>query len=389
MHAVLHNKRLKTISRRHPWVFSGAIRRFEGSPKAGDIVPLMSEDGHFLARGMWNPASSIRMRVLTWDDEDINEAFWERQLRNAINRRGKIPIGGARRLINAENDYLPGLIVDQYDEWVVLQALVAGIDQRKTLIAEILAGILHPRGIYERSDSDARGREGLPEETGMLWGQDPPEQIEIKEGNHRFLVDVREGHKTGFYLDQRENRQLLADMMPSEARVLNVFSYTGGFAAYAYGGGADYVMSVDASESVLALADKNLALNGFEDTPLVAADAFDLMRELRDDGEEYDVIVLDPPKFAKTAKQVNTAVRGYKDINLLALQMIREGGLLMTFSCSGSVDADLFRKVVFGALEDSGREAQVLKQLEAPSDHPVALTFPEGSYLKGLLLRVI
>lgn len=389
MHAVLHDKRLKTISRRHPWVYSGAIRRFEGKPGAGDLVSLFSEDGVFLARGMWNPTSSIRLRVLTWEDEPIDSPFWRRRLSQAIQRRGKIPAKGARRLVHAENDYLPGLIVDQYAEWVVLQALTIGMDQRKAEIGAILAGLLKPRGVYERSDGDARHREGLPDVTGVLWGEEPPALVEIEEGDYRFLVDIRAGHKTGFYLDQRENRQLLSEIVEQGAQVLNAFSYTAGFSLNAYGAGADYVLSVDASESVIGLADENLKLNGFDDAPLIAGDAFNILRELRDEGEEYDLIILDPPKFAKSNHQVDAALRGYKDINLLAMQMIREGGLLMTFSCSGAVSADLFRKVVFGALEDSGREAQVLRQLEAPPDHPVALTFPEGAYLKGLLLRIV
>jgi 23S rRNA (cytosine1962-C5)-methyltransferase len=389
MQAVLHKDRQKTIHRRHPWIFSGAIRRFSGSPKAGDVVTLTSEDDTFLARGLWNPASSIRMRVLTWEDEPIDTAFWRRRLRESVERRGKIPRGEARRLVNAENDYLPGLVVDQYGDWLVLQALAAGIDQRKQELAELLADIVKPRGIYERSDVDIRAREGLNAATGLLWGEEPPPLIEITENENRFLIDTREGHKTGFYLDQRENRAILGQVIEPGMRVLNAFAYTGGFAAYAYAAGADAVVSVDSSESVLELADKNLILNGFEDTPLIAADVFELLRDYRAEGEKFDCIILDPPKFAKSTAQVDAALRGYKDINLLAMSLLRPGGLLMTFSCTGTVETELFRKVVFGALVDAGREAQVLRQLSAPDDHPVALTFPEGAYLKGLLCRVI
>lgn len=389
MKAVLHNDRLKTIQRRHPWVFSKAIKRFSGNPSAGDIVTLVSEDGNFLARGLWSPQSSIRLRILTWDDEPIDADFWENRLKQAVAWRGEIPNNEARRLVHAESDYLPGLIVDKYGEWLVLQALTVGIDRYKHELAEILNGSLHPRGIYERSDVDVRAREGLPESTGLLVGAEPPPLIEITENNHRFLVDIQQGHKTGFYLDQRDNRQLCANFIKPGMRVLNLFSYTGGFAVYAYSAGAETVISVDASESALELADKNLALNGFEDTPLLAGDVFEIMRDYRRDGETFDMIILDPPKFAKSAKNVESALRGYKDINLLAWQLLNPNGILMTFSCSGLVETDLFRKVVFGALEDSGREAQVLKQLEAPPDHPVALTFPEGAYLKGLLCRVV
>jgi 23S rRNA (cytosine1962-C5)-methyltransferase len=388
MQAILHNNRLKTISRRHPWVFSGAIRRFTGQPKAGDLVTLASEAGEFLGRGMWNPASSIRMRVLTWQDEPINADFWRRRLQQAINSRGPIPPHQARRLVNAESDYLPGLIVDQYGEFVVLQALTPAIDQHKTLLAELLADLLQPIGIYERSDSEAREREQLSSSTGVLWGVEPPDLVEISEDEHRFYVDLKHGHKTGFYLDQRENRRVLADHLPKGARVLNTFCYTGAFSVYAYGAGAAEVLSVDSSEEVLALAEKNLALNGFEDSAVIAGDVFRFLRQLRSEEQQFDAIVLDPPKFAKNTAQVEAALRGYKDINLLALQLLRPGGLLLTCSCTGTVETELFRKVVFGALEDSGREAQVLRQLSAPPDHPVALTFPEGQYLKGLLCRV-
>jgi 23S rRNA (cytosine1962-C5)-methyltransferase len=389
MLAILHNDRLKTIQRRHPWVFSGAIRRFTGNPQAGEIVTLASEDDRFLARGMWNPASNIRFRSLTWEDEPIDDAFWMRRLREAIHRRGGIDRREARRLVNAENDYLPGLVVDQYGDWLVLQALAAGIDQRKYLLADMLQEIVKPQGIYERSDVDVRKQENLKPTTGLLLGEEPPDLIEITEHDHRFLVDVRRGHKTGFYLDQRENRRILADHLPKGARVLNCFSYTGGFAVYAYAAGAEVVYSVDSSNDVLELADQNLELNGFAESPLITGDVFQLLRDYRDQGEQFDVIILDPPKFVKRADQLESSLRGYKDINLLAFGLLRPEGLLMTFSCSGLVETDLFRKVVFGALEDSGREAQVIRQLSAPPDHPVALTFPEGAYLKGLLCRVL
>lgn len=389
MKAVLHTDRLKTIHRRHPWIYSKAIKRFTGTPGAGDVVTLVAESGEFLAKGLWSPHSTIRLRVLTWEDEPIDSDFLEARLKQAIAWRGEIPSNEARRLVHAESDYLPGLIVDKYGEFVVLQALTAGIERYKYELADILNDLLHPRGIYERSDVDVRAREGLPEITGILLGEKPPELLEIHEHGHRLLVDIQRGHKTGFYLDQRENRRICADFVRPGMRVLNLFSYTGGFAVYAYHAGAESVISVDASESILELADKNLTLNGFVDTPLIAADVFELLRDYRTEGETFDMIILDPPKFAKSAKNVEAALRGYKDLNLIAWQLLNPNGILMTFSCSGLVEPDLFRKVVFGALEDSGREAQVLKQLEAPTDHPVALTFPEGQYLKGLLCRVL
>jgi 23S rRNA (cytosine1962-C5)-methyltransferase len=389
MIAYLHKDRLKTVQRRHPWIFSRAIRRFEGNPGPGDIVTLVSEDGVFLARGLWNPASSIRLRVLTWDDEPIDDDFWARRIRASVSRRGVLHPRAGRRLINAESDFLPGLIVDQYGDWLVTQVLSTGIDQRKGLLAEILADVVKPEGIYERGDADGRKREGLDDVSGVLWGKEPPDLVDIIEDEHQFRVDVRAGHKTGFYLDQRENRRLFAESITPGMRVLNAFAYTGGFAVYAYAAGADSVISVDSSEPSLALAEENLKLNGFGDEPLIAGDVFEVMRDYRDAGEQFDAIILDPPKFAKHPKQVETGLRGYKDINLLAWQLLRPGGLLMTFSCSGSVSTDLFRKVVFGALADAERDAQVLRELQAPPDHPVALTFPEGAYLKGLLCQVL
>lgn len=389
MKAVLHNDRLKTIQRRHPWIFSKAIKRFSGSPGSGDVVTLVSEGGDFLARGLWSPESTIRLRVLTWEDELIDTGFWEKRLKRAIAWRGSVPPNEARRLVHAESDYLPGLVVDQYGGWLVLQALTAGIDRYKHDIAEILNKLLNPRGIYERSDVDVRAREGLKETTGLLLGETPPDLVEILENNHRFWVDIQHGHKTGFYLDQRENRQICADFVQPGMQVMNLFSYTGGFSVYAYAAGAETVISVDASHAALELADQNLALNGFSDTPLLAGDVFEVLRDYRREGQTFDMIILDPPKFAKSSQNLESALRGYKDINFLAWQLLKPNGILMTFSCSGLVAADLFRKVVFGALEDAGRDAQVLRQLEAPPDHPVALTFPEGAYLKGLLCRVI
>jgi 23S rRNA (cytosine1962-C5)-methyltransferase len=387
--AVLHEDRIRTVYRRHPWVYSRAIRRFSGAPQAGDIVTLVSEEGKFLARGMWNEQSSIRLRVITWEDEAITPAFWEGRLKQALALRGPIPPGQARRLVNAENDYLPGLIVDQYGEWLVLQALTAGIEREKTLLAEILQGLTGARGVYERSDSDARSREGLGLAEGPLWGEAPPDLIEIQENGRAFAVDIRIGHKTGFYLDQRENRRLLADFIPAGARVLNTFCYTGGFSVYAQAAGAGEVLSVDSSAEALNLAAQNLEKNGGTAEGLIQADVFQQLRHYQKNKERFDVIVLDPPKFAKKAEQLAQAIRGYQDINRLAWELLRPGGLLMTYSCSGAMTADLFRKVVFGTLEDVGRDAQVLQQLSAPSDHPVALTFPEGEYLKGLLCRAL
>ncbi len=398
---IIRDDRTQMFEKRHPWVFSGAIQSVNGEPADGDIVALRDQDGKFLARGYWNHQSQIRVHVLTWDEnQTITDEFWRSRLERAIDARAventqHHTIPNAYRLVNAENDYLPGLVVDRYADWLVLQALTMGIDRRKQLIAKLLMEILSPAGIYERSDADVRSKEGLPPVSGLLAGRKPPALIEIDENGRRFLIDVYNGHKTGFYLDQRENRALLGNWLRFDAQndtrtVLNCFSFTGGFAVYALDGMAKRVINVDASADALALARRNITLNGFaaKDEDFVVGDVFDVLRQYRTAGQQFDIIVLDPPKFAQSQKQVESACRGYKDINLLAFQLTKPGGMLMTFSCSGLVDADLFQKVVFGALADSKRDAQILARLTAGPDHPVSLTFPEGMYLKGLWCRV-
>jgi 23S rRNA (cytosine1962-C5)-methyltransferase len=394
--------RKKAIMRRHPWVFSGAIARTEGGPKDGDVVAVRSESGEFLARGYWNSRSAIRVRLLSWDEsEALDESFWRRRLERAIharqveNRIYEHATPNAYRLVNAENDGLPGLVVDRYADWLVIQALTLGIDARKTMLVDLLEDLLHPAGIYERSDVDVRQKEGLPAVTGVLKGKEPPDLVEIDENGRRFLIDVRHGHKTGFYLDQRANRATIGDWFrwdegASERIVLNAFAYTGGFAVYALESLAKRVINIDSSAEMLKLARQNIALNGFA-TPVedfVEGDVFEVLRYYRDTGQQFDMIILDPPKFAQSPNQVESAARGYKDINLLAFRLLKPGGVLATFSCSGAITADLFQKIVFGALIDAGREAQIVRYLAQSADHPVALTFPEGAYLKGLLCRV-
>lgn len=400
--AIIHERGHRAILRRHPWVFSGAIASVEGDPVDGDIVALRTRRGDFLARGYWNSQSAIRLHLLSWDEsEAIDDHFWRARLQRAIdarqdeNDRSRAGTPNAYRLVNAENDWLPGLVVDRYAGWLVVQALTLGIEQRKTLLADLLVELLAPQGIYERSDADIRAKEGLPSKTGLLAGSEPPDLIEIDENGRRFLVDVRRGHKTGFYLDQRENRALVGDWLRSEngvppRTVLNCFAFTGGFAVYALGGRAQRVINIDTSAEALALARRNVALNGFEVSgeDYIQGDVFEVLRAYRDAGQQFDMIILDPPRFAQSTRQVEGAARGYKDINLLAFRLVKPGGALATFSCSGAISADLFQKIVFGALLDSGREAQIIRQMAQASDHPVALTFPEGAYLKGLLCRV-
>jgi len=397
--AIIRPDRANLFQKRHPWVFSGAIQYFEGSPTDGQIVALRDAAGQFYGRGYYNQRSQITVHVLTWEDQPIDQDFWRGYLQRAIQaRRGEFERGDsppAFRLINAESNGLPGLIVDRYGEWLVLQALTVGIDQRKAEIAALLMALIPDvRGVYERSDADVRAKEGLPPSVGLIQGEEPPALITIEEYGLRFQVDVRAGHKTGFYLDQRENRRILRESVREfrleGGSVLNCFSYTGAFGAAAWAGGAGSVMQVDSSAEALVLAQQNMSLNGFavRDQDFITGDVFRVLRNFREQGQQFDLIVLDPPKFASSKGQVERAARGYKDINWLAFQLIRPGGLLFTFSCSGLVDADLFQKIVFGALVDAHREASILRRLTAPPDHPVALTFPEGFYLKGLVCQV-
>ncbi len=402
--------REKPIIQQHPWVFSGAIARVEGSPLPGEIVTVRAHDSRFLARGYWNAKSQIQVRILTWQDASIDDDWWRAMLQRAINARtlqnrqqaegNDRPI--AYRLVNAENDFLPGLVVDRYGDYLVLQALTLAIDLRKKVLAQMLSEMLPVKGIFERSDIDVRGKEGLKPVVGTLWGQEPPALIPIFE-TAELLVDIRHGHKTGFYLDQADNRHLLVrllqDAFEIEARprhILNLFSYTGGFTVNAQTLPGVHAVNVDSSHEILEMAERiveaNIARGLIQPAESTAehiqADVFDYLRDVGTQNQQFDVVILDPPKFAHNKQQVEKAARGYKDINLNAFRIIRPGGYLMTFSCSGAVSPDLFQKIVFGALADAERQAQVVAQLGAASDHPVALTFPEGEYLKGLLLRV-
>ncbi|MCI0712955.1 MAG: class I SAM-dependent methyltransferase [Chloroflexi bacterium] len=392
----LHPKATKNTERRHPWLFSGAVRSVDGKPADGDIVRIHLHDGQPVGLGYFNNQSNIRVRVLTWDiNETIDDGWWANRLQASIARRTPLP--NAARLVNAENDYLPGLIVDKYDGWLVLQSLSMGIETRKTMLAGLLAELLDVRGMYERSDIEIRSKEGLPADTmGVLWGEAPPETITIEENGHQLLVDVYTGHKTGFYLDQRENRLQLREwlkLLPAsdEMTVLNTFSFTGGFTVAALAGGVKRAISIDSSAEAIDLARANVEMNGFavNEEDFIQANVFDVLRDYRDEGQQFDLIILDPPKFARHAKQVQSASRGYKDINWLAFRLLKPGGYLWTFSCSNAVDMDLFQKIVFGAIIDAEREGQIVGRLQAASDHPVALTFPEGAYLKGLVCRVV
>jgi 23S rRNA (cytosine1962-C5)-methyltransferase len=390
---ILKRNRAKPVLHHHPWVFSGAIERVEGEVEDGDIVDVRDAGRNWLARGYLNRSSQITVRLLTWQrDEPVDREFWQRRLQQAIVARQPLiadPNTTTYRLVHAESDYLPGLIVDRYGKWLVVQALTLGIECRKEELVDLLVNLLDGvHGAYERSDVDVRAREGLGPCTGLLCGEEPPETVEVWENGYRFLVDVQRGHKTGFYLDQRENRARLPTFCEG-VELLDVFAYTGGFGVYA-GASAAKITLVESSVVMLRAAESNFAANGLGDhnVAYVEGDAFSVLRGYRAKGQRFDVVVLDPPKFAHTAREVKQASRAYKDVNLLACQLLRPGGVLFTFSCSGAISADLFQKIVFGAAVDAAREVQIIGYLFQGSDHPVALTFPEGAYLKGLVCRV-
>ncbi len=391
---ILNQGRDYSVSRRHPWIFSGAINRVEGTPEPGGTVAIRAADGTPLGLAAWSPESQIRARVWSLDPaETIDDAFFERRLAAAIAGRSVLLASdttNAFRLVNAEADGLPGVTVDRYDSHLVCQFTTTGAERWKPAIVESLTRLWPCAGIYERSDADVRKHEGLEPVRGCLAGAEPPERIEIRENGCRFLVDIRGGHKTGFYLDQRDNRALVTPYTTS-ADVLDVFSYTGAFGIMARQAGAASVTHIDLSSDALALARENTRLNvcdGDADENFIAGNTFEVLRTFRDSRRSFDVIVLDPPKFGDARKHVMAACRGYKDINLLAFKLLRPGGILATFSCAGLVTPDLFHKVVADAAVDARRDVQVIRRLQQASDHPEGLGFPEGLYLKGLLCRV-
>lgn len=387
---ILRRGKDKPVLRRHPWIFSGAVRRVEGDPEAGEIVNVLTSDGSWLAYAEYNPISQIRARVISWDAALWpDESFWRARLQASIARRKQLsPHAEALRLVFAESDGISGLIVDQYGEHLIVQHLTAGAERRKALTTALLVDLLHPASISERDDP-VRRKEGLPPGAATLVGDPPAELIVIQENGHRFWVDLRGGQKTGFYLDQAANRAVVAPYCAG-AEVLNAFSYTGGFAVYALAAGARHVINVDSSGEALALAAANLALNGMDGARWrnIEADVFEQLRQWRDEGRQFDVIILDPPKFAVSRSQIERAARGYKDINWLAMRLLRPGGLLATFSCSGLISADLFQKILFGAALDAGRDVRIVRYFTQNFDHPVLLSFPEGAYLKGFLCHV-
>ena len=389
---ILKPGREKSLLRHHPWIFSGAVARVQGDPDTGDSVAVRSGSGEFLAWAAYSPASQIRARVWSWREaEPIDGDLLRARLRQALAARERLlpaDDSDAMRLAHGESDGLPGVIADRYGDVVVLQLLSAGAERWRSELADGVRELTGCACVFERSDADVRELEGLPVRSGVLHGALPAALVQMREHGLRYGVDVAAGHKTGFYLDQRDNRKRIGELSQGRA-VLNCFCYTGGFTLNALAGGAESVLSVDSSAGALAQARDNLGRNDLDAARAEwqEADVFKHLRTLRDQGRGFDLIVLDPPKFAPTAAFAEKAARGYKDINLLAFKLLRPGGLLASFSCSGGVSAELFRKILAGAALDAGAEASIVGRFAAAADHPVLLSFPEGDYLKGLLVR--
>jgi 23S rRNA (cytosine1962-C5)-methyltransferase len=390
----LRRDRDRSLRRRHPWVYSGAIAAIAGEPSSGDIVRVVDHTGAFLGWAYFNERSKIRARILDWDpNASIDHSWWRRRIEASIARRRELPsLRGtdAFRLVHSEADGLPGLVVDRYGQWLVVQALTAGVEKAKAVIVEVLADAMAPRGIYERSDQDARALEGLRLSAGRVAGEEPPDRLEVDEHGHRFFVDVKSGQKTGFYIDQRDNRARVAEYVEGKD-VLDLFSYTGAFSVYALRAGASRVTLVESSAPALALCQENLLANGADPASfqLVQGNAFETVRMLRDEGLQFGVVIVDPPKLAQTRAHLDKAERAYKDVNLMSMGLLEPGGILATFSCSGAVSIEHFSKIVAWASLDAGRPVQIIHRLSQGADHPIVPSFPESEYLTGLICRVL
>lgn len=380
---------------RHPWVYSGAVEETPSGVGQGTLADLLSSEGAWLASGFCRPGSEIVMNILTWDPAEAGAPFEDlllSRLGRALACRRADPHhpgpGGAFRMVHGDADMLPGLVADWYAGYVVVQLSVPGMDSHREAIAEGLTALTGARGVWERSDTELRKRSGLPPAVGLLCGEAPPAEITVEEAGSRYLVDVRSGHKTGFYLDQSAGRRLCSPWMAGRD-VLNCYCYTGSFSIAAAAGGASSAHGIDSSAPAVETAARIAALNGLDPEAFTfeCADVPSALRAYGRDGRRFGAVVLDPPRFVNSRNGLARGARAYKDINMRAMEVLEPGGILATFSCSGMVDPGLFRKIVFSASIDAGRPLQVLAVLSQPPDHPVLLSHPQGEYLKGLLLR--
>jgi 23S rRNA (cytosine1962-C5)-methyltransferase len=384
----------KAVLQRHPWVFSGALEKINGTPANGDVVKVCNANNDFLAYGYFNDQSRVAVRLLEWDENQIiDEAWYAQKINQAITSRAhllKSKNTNTYRLIFSEADFLPGLIVDKYDDFLSVQILSTGIEQAKPIIIDLLVKALQPKGVFDRSDATARTHEGITAENGLLWGEAPAAFIAVKENGITYHINIAEGQKSGFYCDQRDNRKFLAEYADGK-NVLDCFSYSGGFGLNAFKNGATSVTSVDSSALAIETLKQNIALNklGSKNHTAFQSDVNKQLRVFKEEGKKFDIIILDPPKYAPSRSALDRAARAYKDLNRLALLLLERGGLLATFSCSGAVDIATFKQIIAWAALDAGKEVQIIKQFSQPEDHPIRTSFPEGEYLKGLLVRVL
>jgi 23S rRNA (cytosine1962-C5)-methyltransferase len=390
---ILKKGKEKAVLQRHPWVFSGAVEKVKGKPANGDVVQLLNAQGEFMAYGFYNDQSRVTLRLLEWNKEvQINEAWFREKVATAVKSRDSILAKGTNtcRLIFSESDYLPGLIVDKYAGHLAVQVLTSGIQNVMPVIIDELTNLLNPESISDKSDNASRAHEGLAEaENKVLAGSPPPELVEVLENNIVYGINITEGQKSGFYCDQRDNRHVLA-MHAKDKKVLDCFCYTGGFTLNSLKEGAASVTSVDSSALAIETLAENIRLNNLDAAKHTAikSDVNTQLRKFRDEGEKFDVIVLDPPKYAPSRSALTRASRAYKDLNRLGMLLLNEGGLLATYSCSGAMDMETFKQVIAWAALDAGKQVQFIYQFHQPEDHPVRASFPEGEYLKGLLCRV-
>lgn len=391
---ILHKGKDKAAWQLHPWVFSGAIKMITGELENGEVAAVLNAEGEFIAYGVYNKGSRVAVRLLEWhQDREVNEEWWRLKLRTAFDNRLHLlnDRNDTVRLIFAEADFLPGLIADKYGDYISVQVHSAAAEKMKHIIIEELVSYFIPKGIYERSDLSSRVHEGLPDTNGVLYGAAPPEFTAVMENGIHYHVNIAEGQKSGFYCDQRENRWLTAQYVKNK-RVLDGFCYSGGFTLNALAHGAAEVVSVDSSALAIATLERNVALNHPDDVvrhTAVKSDVNQYLRLLGDRSEKFDLIVLDPPKYAPTRSTLEKASRAYKDLNRRGLMLLEKGGLLATFSCSGAMDITTFKQVIAWAALDAGKQIQYIRQFTQPEDHPVRASFPEGEYLKGLLVRVL
>lgn len=395
MHSVkLKKGKEKAVRQMHPWVFSGAIDQIKGKPENGDIIMVNDSNNAFLAYGFFNDKSRVAVRLLEWNQEtEIDESWWRKKIKTAVKHRDNLNSKGTNtyRLIFSEADFLPGLIVDRYADFLSVQILTSGIERIKGVILDELQQLLKPKGIFDKSDASARAHEGMDASSGgILMGSEPPEFVKVKENGVLYQVNIAEGQKSGFYCDQRDNRKWVAEYAKGK-RVLDCFSYSGGFSLNAISKGAKEVISVDSSALALETLKRNIESNNFTETPhrLIQSDVNKQLRVFRDENEKFDVIILDPPKYAPSRSALTKASRAYKDLNRMAMLLLNEGGILATYSCSGAVDMSMFKQIIAWAALDAGKEVQFIQQFSQAADHPVRSSFPEGEYLKGLLCRVM